>query len=259
MSVLLTEDLAGGVRLVTLNRPKMHVFNIELMETLSSTVKAAEGDPNVRSILIRGAGPVFSAGLDFMAMMQAQGESPEQAQRFGNSMRQAFIDVWTCPKPTIAAVTGHAIAAGYFVAIACDFRYVVEGTGRYGINELSFGAGFPPIAVEIGRYVLQQHMPKAIQSAELFDWQEGLRNGTFHASFTSEELTLAAATEQAAKIGAMPREAYAHVKAQLLAPYLERVVNESDASKAQTAAVYNSEETLQAIIKYVSNIGRSKG
>ncbi len=258
MSVLLSETLPGGVRLLTLNRPKANVFDIDLMESLSAAVKDAEKDGDVRAILLRGTGPVFSAGLDFKAMMMARSESDAQAERFGASMSQAFLDVWQCSKPTVAAVTGHAIAAGFFVAIACDFRYVVEGVGQYGINELSFGAGFPAIAVEIGRYALQQHMPRAIQSAELFGWQEGLRNGSFHASFGAEEQLVAAATEQAAKTGAMPREAYAHVKTQLLAPYVARVMAESETMKQRTAEIFQSEETMQAIMKHVMNMGRPK-
>jgi enoyl-CoA hydratase len=258
MSVLLSEMLPGGVRLLTLNRPKANVFDIELMESLSAAVKDAEKDNAVRALLLRGTGSIFSAGLDFKAMVQARSESDAQSARFGNSMSQAFLDVWQCPKPTVAALTGHAIAAGFFVAIACDFRYVVESAGQYGMNELSFGAGFPAIAIEIGRYALQRDMPKAIQSAETFGWQEGLRNGSFHASFGNEDQLLAAAAAQAAKIGAMPREAYAHVKAQLLAPYVERVMAESAEMKQRTAEIFQSEETLQALMNYMMNMGRPK-
>ncbi|MBZ0253493.1 MAG: enoyl-CoA hydratase/isomerase family protein, partial [Candidatus Methylomirabilis sp.] len=241
------------------NRPKMHVFNLELMEAILTALRDAEADAAVRAIVLRGAGSVFSAGLDFKAMMQARMEGPEQGERFGETMRQGFRNVWTCPKPTVAAVTGHAIAAGFFVAAACDFRYVAEGPGRYGMNELVFGAPFPPIAVEIGRYALQREMAHAIQSAELYGWEEGLRNGTFHKSFPTEEAVVKAAVEQAAKVGAMPREAYAQVKSQLLAPYVARVDNESEEHKRMTAAIYDSAETLEATMRYVANIVGQKG
>ena len=252
MPVLLEETLAGGVRLLTLNRPKNNPFDIELGEAVSAAVKGAEADPAVRALVLRGTGTVFSAGLDFKMLMQAQ--MGGAGDRFGTATSQALADVWTCPKPTVAAVTGHAIALGYFVAVACDFRYVLEGPGKYGMNELTFGAGFPLLSIEVGRCALQQHMAKAILSAEMFDWQEGLRNGSFHASYADEDALLAAAVAQAAQIGAMPREAYAHVKEQLLRPYVERWRAETAAQREVTASIYRSEETLQALMTYASGI-----
>ena len=255
MAMVLIDDLAAGVRLLTLNRPKVNVFNLELMQSLSSAVKDAEQEASVRALVVRGAGAVFSAGLDFKALLQSHVEGTQRAEHFGSAMDQAFFDVWTCRKPTVAVVTGHAIAAGYFVALACDFRYVVAGGGRYGMNELVFGAGFTRTAIEIGRHALQQHMAHAIQNAELFGWQEGLRNGSFHAGFENEEQLLAAAVAQAAKVGAMPPEAYAHVKAQLLDPYVDEVLAETGEEKRKTLEIYRSRETLQAIKRYVASLG----
>lgn len=257
MSVLLTENFAGGVRLLTLHRPRMNVFNIELMQALSRAVKEAETDVTVRAVVIRGAGSVFSAGLDFQALITARAAG--QTGPFGEAMHQCFLDIWSCPKPTVASVTGHAIAAGFFVAAACDFRHVVEGPGQYGINELLFGAGFPPIAVEIGRWALQRNMAYAIQSAELFDWREGLRNGSFHASHADEDQTLAAALGRAATVGAMPQAAYAHVKAQLLAPYVQRVLGQTPALRERTAAIFENEETVHSMLKYVTGIAARRG
>jgi len=254
MAVLLHETLAGGVRLLTLNRPKQNPFDAELGDALSAAVKEAEGDPAVRALVLRGTGAVFSAGLDFKALMQSQMQAG--GEHFGTATSQALADVWTCPKPTVAAVTGHAIAFGFFAAVACDFRYVLEGPGKYGMNELSFGAGFPLLSIEIGRFALQRHMATAILSAELFDWREGLRNGTFHASFASEEQLMAAAVSRAAQIGAMPREAYAHVKEQLLRPYVERWKAETPAQQQVTAAIYRSDESMQALMQHASRLSR---
>ncbi|HSW12822.1 MAG TPA: enoyl-CoA hydratase/isomerase family protein [Solimonas sp.] len=257
MSVLLTENLAGGVRLLTLNRPRMHAFNVELMQALSQAMNAAAADGAVRAIVIRGAGAVFSAGLDFEALFAARDAG--QTQAFSDAMQQCFLDVWRCPKPTVAAVTGHAIAAGFFVAVACDFRHVVEGAGQYGINELQFGAGFPSIAVEIGRWALQRDLAYAIQSAELFDWRAGLRNGSFHASHADADQLLAAAVTRAASLGARPQAGYAHVKAQLIAPYVQRVLDETAEQRNRGLAIFESEETVQSMQKHAAAVAVRKG
>jgi enoyl-CoA hydratase len=253
---VLSEDLPGGVRLLTLNRPKGNVLSFEMVEALSAAVKAAVHDPAVRALLFRGTGDVFCAGLDFRTLKQVLMQGEQAMLGFGNAADQAMMDIWTCPKPTVAAVTGHAIAGGYFIAMACDMRYVIEGPARFGINELAFGAGFSLTGIEIGRWALQQQMAQAIQGTELFDWQQGLRNGSFHASFADEAALLVAAAAQAAKLGAMPTEAYANVKAQLLAPYLQRVYAQTEEEKLGPVRIFFKPETQQALMAYAASVTR---
>jgi enoyl-CoA hydratase/carnithine racemase len=217
-------------------------------------VKDAGRDASVRALVLRGAGPVFSAGLDFKALMRAHMEGGAAFERFLKPMSQTFIDLWTCPKPTVAAVTGHAIAAGFFAMLACDFRYVAEGPGRYGMNELAFGGGFGRVVIEIGRYTLQQHMALMIQGGEQIGWQEGLRAGCFHARFPDEEQLLQAAGAQAAKIGAWPQAAYAHVKAQLLAPYIDSALAGFDENERKSIAVFKDEESMRAMARQAAGV-----
>ena len=254
MSVLTVEEREGGVRLVTLRRPKVNAFNIELMMALSQAMTEAANEKDIRAVVLTGEGSVFSAGLDFKAMFTSKMGGADGEAEFSNAMRQAFIDLWTCPRPTVAAVNGSAIAAGFLVAIACDFRHVTEGDGKYGLNEVAFGAGFPPIAIELGRYVLGRHMAPAILEAELYDWRVGLENGTFNHSVPVGEDVVERALAQARKLGAYPQESYAHVKAQLIEPFLRIVENETDEHKAKTAAIFTTLETVDALMKYASSI-----
>ncbi|MGK5093875.1 enoyl-CoA hydratase/isomerase family protein [Deltaproteobacteria bacterium TL4] len=254
MSVIKIEDRENGVRLLVLQRAKANAFDLELMLALSEAFQEGIRSSAVRSFVVTGSGKFFSAGLDLQALFQAQAQGGEAQKQFTEAMHHAFMDVWTCPKPTVAAVNGHAIAAGYLVAAACDFRYVCENQSQFGLNELVFGAGFPPIAIEIGRYIMGSRFPQAILSAQLFNWKTGLENGSFHQSFFSEGLLVQAACEYAAKLGKRPQEAYAHVKAQLLAPHLQRVLEEPDAHRQKTAAIYASPESMTAISAYIKSI-----
>lgn len=254
MSVLRREERSGGVLLLTLDRPKANVFNEELMTALSGAMREAARDRAVRAVVISGEGRIFSAGLDFNAMMATVMEGDQGRARFGGAMQQTFIDVWTCPRPTVAAVNGHAIAAGYLIAAACDFRYVVEGPGDYGLNEVSFGAGFPPIAVEIGRYVMGPALPQAILGGRLFDWREGMENGSFTHSVPSADELLDAALAHAERLGRHPQEAYAHVKAQLIDPHLRRVRDETEAHKQKTADVFKTAESARALTQVAARM-----
>ena len=254
MSVLTGEEREGGVRLITLRRPKVNAFDIELMTALSEAMVEAGQQKEIRAVVVTGEGSVFSGGLDFKELFKASMGGPAGAAQFGDAMRQAFIDFWTCPRPTVAAVNGSAIAAGFLIAIACDFRFVTEDDGKYGLNEVTFGAGFPPIAIELGRYVLGRHMPEAILEGELYDWRVGLENGTFNHSVPADEDVVERALEHAKKLGAYPQEAYAHVKAQLIEPYMRVVNNETDEHKAKTASIFTTIETVEALMKYASGV-----
>lgn len=253
MSVLTVDEKEGGVRLVTLSRGKVNAFDVQLMKALSEVIVDSGTDKTVRAVVITGAGNCFSAGLDFKAMMHATMKGPEGADEFGTAMRQTFIDVWSCPRPTVAAVNGAAIAAGFLVAVACDFRYASAGRGIHGLNELAFGAGFPPIAIELGRYAMGRHMNTAILDAEMFSSEEGVNKGAFHTCVPPNEL-VDAALAHAAKLGAYPQEAYAHVKAQLIAPYMERVDAETEKHKAKTASIFGTAESAAALTKYASRM-----
>jgi enoyl-CoA hydratase/carnithine racemase len=254
MSSIEVTELDGGVRLLTLARPKVNAFDIDLMTALSGAMKQAGEEASCRSVVLTGSGSVFSAGLDFKAMMFATMEGPDGATRFARAMKQAFTDVWTCPRPTVAAVNGSAIAAGFLIAIACDFRFVTRASGQYGLNEMTFGAGFPPIAVEIGRQAMGRHVTTAMLGAQLFGWEAGLANGSFTHSVSDGQSLVDEAVVWARTLGAYPQEAYAHAKAQLVEPFFRRVREEPPEHAEKTAAIFGTSETVSALMAYASSM-----
>lgn len=253
MSLLSIEDHAGGVRLVALDTPPVNAFDLELMLAVSHAFRGAVAEQDVRAIVITGSGPVFSAGLDFHAMMKVSSQGPEAAERFSRTMHQTFMDIWTCSCPTVAAVNGSSIAAGYLIAAACDFRIVAEGPGEHGLNEIRFGAGFPSVAVELGRSVMGPRVVQNLLSGELFDWKGGLENGSFTSSERPDAL-LAKALDTARQLGEFPQPAYAHAKAQLTLPFTERVRAETEEQKKKTEAIFTSEETVASLMKYIQSV-----
>ncbi|MCP5040029.1 MAG: enoyl-CoA hydratase/isomerase family protein [bacterium] len=253
MTVLTTKDHPGAVRLLTLDHAPVNAFDLDLMMAVSDAIREAEATPEVRAVVITGSGSVFSAGLDFKAMMQVSAKGPEAAKHFARTMHQTFMDVWTCTCPTVAAVNGSSIAAGYLLGAACDFRIVAEGPGEHGLNEIRFGAGFPAVAVEIGRSVMGPQVMQSLLSGELFDWKRGLDNGSFSSSETPDTL-LTRALDKARQLGEFPQPAYAHAKAQLIEPFTERVLAESEEQKDKTDAIFTSEQTVASLMKYIKSV-----
>src|SRR5215211_2057894 len=103
--LVLTED-RGAVRHVVLNRPeKRNAFNAELVLALGEALRAAADEPDVRCVVLRGAGPMFSSGMD-VGSLAALIDEPERLRAF----RSTILGAWNLPeemaKPTVCVIHG---------------------------------------------------------------------------------------------------------------------------------------------------------
>jgi methylglutaconyl-CoA hydratase len=136
--VLRTDD--GPTTVLTLNRPdRRNALSRDLVAAVSDAFDALATDPAVRSVILAGAGPAFCAGMDLAeAAAPPSDDAESQAVRSLQGIADLFHQVHTFPKPTIAAVTGPALAAGAGLALACDF-VVMANTARLGYPEVRRG------------------------------------------------------------------------------------------------------------------------
>ncbi|HWH07811.1 MAG TPA: enoyl-CoA hydratase-related protein [Candidatus Thermoplasmatota archaeon] len=127
MTVLL-ESLDAGVLELTLHRPeKRNALSPELVDALRAALRRAREDPDVRSVLLLGAGPAFCAGGDFDAMRARRGDAmatkTAQDERFAALAR----DVLCLEKPVVAAAHGDAFGAGLMLVLAADHAVAAPG------------------------------------------------------------------------------------------------------------------------------------
>lgn len=147
-------EFKDNILTVTLNRPEAgNSLNAALSGGLAEALTRANDDPEVRVVIVTGAGEkIFCAGMDLKAFAAG-----EDLAKIG----AGFVALQTCKKPIIAAVNGHALAGGYEVVMACDL-VVSADHAKFGIPEVKrglFAAGggvrlasrIPlPIALELG-------------------------------------------------------------------------------------------------------------
>jgi enoyl-CoA hydratase len=126
-----------GIGTVTLNRPdKLNALNSTVYKELYDVFEAIENDPEVRVVILTGAGErAFCAGSD-IAEMQNMG--PIEIQKFMVTIRKASDLIYNLTKPTIAAVNGYALGGGCELSMCCDMRIASE-KARFGQPEITLG------------------------------------------------------------------------------------------------------------------------
>jgi len=137
MSIVLTED-RGHVRHVILNRPeKRNAMSQELLLALGETLRAAAAEQDVHCVVLRGEGPVFSAGVDLVELGQSAG-TPGKLRTF----RQVFLDCANLceemAKPVVCQIHHTCVGGALEVALGCDLR-IASADSQLGLPEVRFG------------------------------------------------------------------------------------------------------------------------
>ena len=188
MSIVLTED-RGAVRHIVLNRPeKRNAMNQELLLALGERPARGRADPAVHCVVLRGEGPVFSAGVDLGELAASAGEG----RRLWRPFRQVFLD---CPnlceemaKPVICQIHRTCVGGALEVALGCDLR-IASSDAQLGLPEVRFGI-IPdvggstrlPAVVGLGR------AKELIMTARTIDAEEAERIGLVNRVVAPEEL-----------------------------------------------------------------------
>jgi len=135
---VLSADVGGGVRVVTLNRPeRLNAITPALLDDLVAALDAANADAGVGAIVLTGAGRAFCSGDDLKEFADQVG--PEAATRaYIERIQDATRAMSFGAKPVIGAIRGWAVGGGLEWVINCDFAIAAEGT-RFFFPEISWG------------------------------------------------------------------------------------------------------------------------
>jgi enoyl-CoA hydratase len=123
----------GQAAWITLNRPQaLNAITPDLVQSLRKAAEAALVNNEVRALVIIGAGRGFCAGADIRVMDNA---TLEDFRAFLNTLTDTWSFIRTFPKPTIAALNGVVVGAGFELILVCDFRIAAK-TARIGSSEV---------------------------------------------------------------------------------------------------------------------------
>jgi 2-(1,2-epoxy-1,2-dihydrophenyl)acetyl-CoA isomerase len=203
-------SVADGVATITLNRPDdLNPLSVPMAQEVLSVLEQVEGDPEIRAVLITGAGRAFSSGADLKG--GDRGLTPEGKPDVLTALRTAYnpliLKLMTLPKPVVAAVNGGAVGIGASLAWACDLivasesAYFLLAFVNIGLT-VDGGASISlPSRVGYARAMEMAMLGERVPAEIALQW------GMINRVVPGEELA-AAAGELAAKLAAGPPGSY---------------------------------------------------
>lgn len=154
------------IALVSLLKGVTNAIDSKLVEQLSAALSAAAADPEVHGVVLSSSNEkFFSIGFD---IPQLYNLSRDEFTSFYGAFNAVCMQLYSMPKPSAAAVTGHAIAGGCILALCCDRRIIAEGRKLMGLNEIKLGVPVPFVAECIVRQLVSGHHAREILETGAF-------------------------------------------------------------------------------------------
>ena len=159
----------NDVATIYLNRPEVHnAMNESLMTELTDCFKELSDDNIVRIIVLTGKGKSFCAGADLNWMKSMVNYSKEDNIKDSRLLLDLFETIYSCPKPVIGRINGHAFGGGLGLIAVCDIAISVPGL-KFAFSEANLGIISSVISTYVAPRVSLSNMRRLFVTAERFD------------------------------------------------------------------------------------------
>ena len=217
------------IAVVRMDRPPANALDLSLVRELDSALELLEtqggggdggGGGGARGVVLTGVGNFFSAGLDLKVVPEYTDElQRDMIVAFGRMIGRLYAH----PHPTVAAVNGHAVAAGTLLALACDYRIGPIGDCRLGLTGARVGIPYPVAAQAVIEAELDPATRRVmVLGAEQIGPDEAMEKGILDELLPADRV-LERAVEVAQQRSTLPAEAYGKIKQQLRAEALRKI------------------------------------
>jgi len=216
------------VAVLKLNRGVTNALNLQLLHELAEHLREMRDDSAARALVLGSANDkFFSIGLDIPGLF---GLARQDFAAFFQTFDRVCLDLYTWPKPTVAAISGHATAGGCILALCCDYRFIAEGRKLMGLNEVKLGVPVPYPGDCILRQVVGiQNAREIMDTGEFYPPEKLFQMGMVDQVLPLDQV-LPQAIEKAEREGALPDEVFGSSKrsrvARVEAQILERLAEQ---------------------------------
>jgi enoyl-CoA hydratase len=219
---LISVETHGRVAVVRMAHGKANALDTASCRDLVARLGEVERGGHGAAVLT-GDGPIFSAGVDLLRLRDG---GAGYLDEFLPALSAAFLALFNCSLPVVAAVNGHAVAGGCILAAACDHRVMNAGRGRIGVTEMLVGVPFPITALEILRFAVgTPRLKELTYFGRTYPASEAVGLGLVDEA-VAEASVLPRAVAIAGELAALPAGPLLHTRRQIRGPALDRMAQE---------------------------------
>jgi enoyl-CoA hydratase len=176
-----TIERRGRVAVVTMTTNPVNAQNRAFFADLHEAFDRLEVEHPESPVVLTGTAARFSAGLDLGEHFPIFAGEPEGVRSWFAEYRATNMRLFTYPRPTVAAVNGHAFAGGLITAAVCDYRVCVDSGARFGLNEVPIGIPMPAVYVRMLAYAWGDAVAaRTSLFGEIVDCEQALAWGMVH-------------------------------------------------------------------------------
>ncbi len=221
----------GRTTIISMAHGRTNPIGPQLVAELHQAVLKAKEDPGISAVVLASASDrFFSIGLD---IPQLYPMDREEFAAFAASFDRLCMDLYSLPKPTVVALTGHATAGGCILALTADHRIIGSGRRLMGLNEVKLGVIVPWPADRMLRAMVDGRTARLIiEQGEFYPPDELLGMGLVDEVVDPEQV-VPSAVQLATSMSAMPPQAYAALKGIRTGPVVEDILAELEARQVE--------------------------
>jgi enoyl-CoA hydratase/carnithine racemase len=235
----------GKVVFVKLNHGVTNALSPKVVKELEAVLEQAKNDVDISGLVLGSSNEkFFSIGFDIPELFDM---NKDDFRGFYRMFNQVCWTLLTLPKPTVAAITGHAIAGGCILALCCDYRFLAEGHKMMGLNEIKLGVPVPYLPDRLLHALAGVCNARDImESGEFYPPDKALEMGIADKIIPIEEL-VKTAIEHADTLGALPKAGYEMIKLNRVEVIEEQVMARQDEKEAYFIESWYSDEARKCL------------
>lgn len=217
----------NNIVILTFDDGKANVVGPSFLEDINAGLDRAQ-EEKAGAVILRGREGMFSGGFDLKEFEKGMEEGLAMVQRGF----ELLVRLYSFPLPLVAASTGHGIAMGAFIIMACDWRIGSRGEFKMSLPETRIGMELPPILVELtASRISRQHLTRAALLSEVYAPEQAVDAGFIDEVVDSAELA-ARSTAVAEQLAQLPQGQFAANKLSVRAGTLQAMTDSLEQLKA---------------------------
>jgi len=237
----------GKVLFAKLNNGVTNALNPTVVGELKAVLKQVKTDAGINGLVLGSSNEkFFSIGFDIPELIDM---NSDDFRGFYRVFNQVCLDLFTLPKPTVAAIAGHAIAGGCILTMCCDYRFIAKGHKLMGLNEVKLGLPVPYLPDRLLHAIAGVCKAREImESGKLYPSNEALEMGIVDKILPIENV-VTTAIELADTLGSLPRVGYEMIKQNRVEVIEEQVIARQNEKEVYFIESWYSDEARKCLVE----------